>query len=108
MISIQTAKTIWTEIHHNAAFVEIQRLDHVGWPLPMISLAFDLLQRIESLNALVEVAQQEKKQYRAHYEQCYAYTIRSLDTGIGDRYHVRDGNSLTQISDRRAPRSDPD
>ena len=70
-----------TEIHHDAAFVEIQRLDHVGWPLPMIPLAFDLVQRIKSLNALVKVAQQEKQQYRTHHEQCYANTIRSLDIG---------------------------
>jgi hypothetical protein len=56
---------------------------------------------------MVKVAQQEKHLYRTHYEQCYANTIRSLDTGIGDRHHVRDGNSLRQISDRRAPKKRP-
>ena len=62
---------------------------------------FDLVQRTKSLNALVKVAKQEKQQYRTHHEQCYANTIRFLDMGIGDRHHVRDGNSLTQISDSR-------
>ena len=92
-----------TEIHHDAAFVEIQCLNHIGWPLPLVTLAFDLVQRIKSLNALVKIAQQEKQQHTADQEQCYANTIRSLDSVIGYRHHVRDGNSLTQISDSRVP-----
>ena len=64
----------------------------------MISLTFDLVQRINSLNALVKITQEEKQQYRTHNEQCYANTIRSLDSAIGYRRHAREGNSLTQIA----------
>ena len=30
-----------TEIHDDTTFAEIQRLDYIGWTLPMVSLAFD-------------------------------------------------------------------
>jgi len=63
----------------------------------MISLPFDLVQRTESLNALVEVGQQQKQQHSADKEQCYANTIGSLDLAIGYWQHVREGNNLTQI-----------
>ena len=92
-----------TEIHHNAAFVKIQRLDHVGWPLPLVSLAFHSSQSIKSLNALIELAEQEKQQHCAHHEHCYANTIRSLGTVIGYGDHLRNRNRLTQF--RRAPNS---
>ena len=82
--------------------------DYVGWPLPMISLAFDLVQRTKSLKALVKVAQQENEHSGTHHEQCYANTIGWLNMGIGDQHHVCDGNSLTQISDRRAPKKRSD
>jgi len=49
-----------TEIHDDTAFAEIQRLDYVRRALPMVSLAFDSIQRIESLNALVKIAEEEK------------------------------------------------
>ena len=86
-----------TEIHHYAALVEIQCLDHVGWPLPSVSVAFDLLQCIKSLNAFIEIAQQENEQHSADQEQCYANTIRSLDTVIGYRRHVRNKKPYVAI-----------
>ena len=88
--------------------MDIQRLNHIGWPLPMIPLTFDVIQRIKSLNALVKIAQEEKKQYRTHHEQCYANTIRSLDSAIRYRRHVREGNSLTQIFEQPCPKKGPD
>ena len=87
-----------TEIHHDATIVDIQRPNHIGWPLPMIPLTFDVIQRIKSLNALEKVAQDEKQKCRSHHEQCHANTIRSLDFAIGYPWHAREGNSLTQIS----------
>jgi hypothetical protein len=62
----------------------------------MISLPFDLVQSTESLNALVEVGQQQKQQHSTDQEQCYANTIRSLDLAIGYWQHVRE-RILTQI-----------
>jgi len=44
---------------------------------------------MKSLNALVKIAEQEKEQHAADQEQCYANTMRSLDTVIGYRHHVR-------------------
>ena len=68
-----------TEIHHDTAFTEIQRLDHVGGALPMVALAFDLVQRMESVSALVKIAQQENQQHSADQEQSYPNTICLLD-----------------------------
>ncbi|MGC2768395.1 MAG: hypothetical protein WB607_23025 [Candidatus Acidiferrum sp.] len=79
-----------TEIHDDTTFAEIQRLDYIGWTLPMVSLAFDSAQRMESLNALVEIAQQDKQQHSSDQEQCNPNTIGSLDPVIGDRHHERE------------------
>jgi len=77
--------------------VEIQGLDHVGWPLPLVSVAFDLVQHIKSLMALVKIAQQEKQQHSADQEKCYANTIHSLDTVIGYQRHVRNKRPYVAI-----------
>jgi hypothetical protein len=44
------------------------------------------------------VAEREKQQHNADQEQCYANTIRSLDTDIGYRHHAPKQNGLTPIS----------
>jgi hypothetical protein len=72
-------------------------MDHFGWPLPLLSVAFDLVQRVKSLNALVKIAQQENEQHTADQEQCYANTIRSLDTVIGCWRHVRNKRPYVAI-----------
>ena len=87
-----------TEIRDDTTFAEIQRLDYVGWTLPTVSFAFDSVQRIESSNALVEIAQQDEQQHSSHQEQRYPNAIRSLDSAIGYRNHERERNSLTAKS----------
>jgi hypothetical protein len=48
--------------------------------------------------AVSMVAEREKQQHDAYQEQCYAKTIRSLDTDSGYQNHAHNNNGLTPIS----------